>query len=300
MGYCVIADCCKGQSDDAWIGECFENGMLEASGVHAPTSMPAVSKDQTNGSLTQNSFILEDFMLLDDDASEFSSENPVTWIVSKLFRKYHHFLFTDLSTYKRYDVTTWQLPPSVSPTNALIADGSPSFIDSTFTLSLGFARFCSSTCDPSLCSCLIEKNDFSLCISELYSSCMDDTISQCVPDIMLPDFKQVYCPYSECVEVGSMEGKTPEQCSCERYDGLCGLNGDDESCSISRCCSEQQTDEGKLTCLGFTSALIEEPPTSLTSNPTPVSKGCRDCFIFTDLFSHESSSMIAYYFLSDH
>ncbi|KAL7486700.1 hypothetical protein ACHAW6_012298 [Cyclotella cf. meneghiniana] len=240
MGYCVIADCCKGQSDDAWIGECFENGMLEASGVHAPTSMPAVSKDQTNGSLTQNSFILEDFMLLDDDASEFSSENPVTWI----------------------------LPPSVSPTSALIADGSPSFIDSTFTLSLGFARFCSSTCDQSLCSCLIEKNDFSLCISELYSSCTDDTISQCVPDIMAPDFKQVYCPYSECVELGSMEGKTPEQCSCERYDGLCGLNGDDESCSISRCCSEQQTDEGKLTCLGFTSALIEEPPASLTSNPT--------------------------------
>jgi hypothetical protein len=128
---------------------------------------------------------------------------------------------------------------------------------------------------------------------------MDDTISQCVPDIMLVDFKQVYCPYSECVEAGSMEGKTPEQCSCERYDGLCDLNGDDESCSISSCCSEQQTDEGKLTCLGFTSALIEEPPTTPTNNPTPVSKSRRQCFNFANPFSNESSSVIESYIFSE-
>jgi hypothetical protein len=93
MGYCVLAECCRGQSDDASIGGCFQNGMLEASGVDAQTSVPSVSIDQSNESLTQTSFMLEDFMLLDDDASDFSSENQVTWIVSKLFGKRRYFLY---------------------------------------------------------------------------------------------------------------------------------------------------------------------------------------------------------------
>ncbi|KAL3802056.1 hypothetical protein HJC23_010812 [Cyclotella cryptica] len=249
MGYCVLAECCSGQSDDAGLGKCLKNGMIDGNGVNGPTLAPAVSIDQSNGGLSQNSFVLDDFILLDDDASELSSEGQVTWV----------------------------LPPSPSPTNAIAADGSSSFVDSQFSLGLGFARFCSSNCDPSLCSCLTEKEDFSSCIPELYSTCRDESITQCVPDIMVGDFKHIYCPYSECLVDGWVEGKTPEQCSCERYNELCGLNGDDESCSISSCCSEQQTDEGKLICLAKnptlnpTSSPITNPPTSRrpTTSPTP-------------------------------
>lgn len=217
MGYCKIASCCGEAGDDVDRVDCLSDRI----GSENTRTTPTLSPIESSQGLTQSAFEFDDSILNHvDDGGEFTIDDSLMTDDAKIL--------TWIEVDGDADIVTSQLSQALAGT-----DDAASNVDPNFSLPLGFARFCSSNCDPQLCTCLTIKKAYSACISELFFSCRDSTIRQCVPDASVKEFDEIYCPYSECIMLGNVEGVSANTCDRARYAALCEWYGDDEACAFA-------------------------------------------------------------------